>query len=329
MKKINFKVLYIEITHFCNQSCKHCYLDCSSEKELYPMNTQEIKKIITDFKNQGGWYVVLTGGEPFARKDIFEILDCIEENNLKFNVASNCLALNEEKIKKLGAYKCLDVIHTSILGSNEEEHNYISNSKGYNNVLRCLKLFEKYNIKVYIQITLAKEYIDKMEYIVDNLSEINGTIKFTPITNLGIKKDDYLYEKLVIKEEDYSRFYDKYNKLKEKYGELIEHSNLFTYEEVNKEIEYFKDKELYSLDYRCLVVRPDGEKSFSFVLNNPVSYGSALEGIEVDMDDRLIKYIDTLREVDKEILKIAKDKGMVNYDVLMNNLIEKAYANNN
>jgi len=86
---------------------------------------------------------------------------------MKFNVASNCLALNEEKIKKLGTYKNLDMVHTSILGSNEEEHNYISNSKGYNSVLTCLKLFEKYDIKSYIQITLAKDYINKIESIAD------------------------------------------------------------------------------------------------------------------------------------------------------------------
>ncbi len=75
-KKLNFlkfNTLYIEVTHSCNQNCKHCYLDCSMAKEKMPMSLEQIKDILLNFKLQGGHQVIITGGEPFVRKDIFEI----------------------------------------------------------------------------------------------------------------------------------------------------------------------------------------------------------------------------------------------------------------
>lgn len=117
MEKLNFKSLYFEITHFCNQRCRHCYLDGGIHNKLYELDTNQINGIIKRFNEQGGRFITITGGEPFTRNDIFEILDYIDNLNMKFLVATNCLLLNEEKINRLSQYKNLNGIHTSILGS--------------------------------------------------------------------------------------------------------------------------------------------------------------------------------------------------------------------
>ena len=67
------------------------------------MSTAQIIGILEEFKAQGGKYLVLTGGEPFMRKDIFSILDCAERLGLPFNLASNSLAMNEERRTRICA----------------------------------------------------------------------------------------------------------------------------------------------------------------------------------------------------------------------------------
>ena len=74
--------LYIEVTHACNQHCRHCYLDGGIHKKVEEMSTEQIKHIFTEFKAQGGRYVIFTGGEPLMRSDVFELLDCLEALNL-------------------------------------------------------------------------------------------------------------------------------------------------------------------------------------------------------------------------------------------------------
>jgi MoaA/NifB/PqqE/SkfB family radical SAM enzyme len=75
MEYLHIKTLYLEVTHACNQHCKHCYLDGGNNKLIAVMSTDQIKKIILEFKEQGGRYIILTGGEPIMRNVIFEILD--------------------------------------------------------------------------------------------------------------------------------------------------------------------------------------------------------------------------------------------------------------
>ena len=73
MNFLKIKTLYIELTHACNQYCKHCYLNGGIHHTVEEMSTEQIKKILHAFKEQGGKSVIITGGEPVMRKDIWEI----------------------------------------------------------------------------------------------------------------------------------------------------------------------------------------------------------------------------------------------------------------
>ena len=97
--------LYIEVTHACNQHCRHCYLDGGIHRKNEEMSTGQIKSIFAEFKNQGGKYVVFTGGEPLMRSDMFELLDCLDSLELRFTFASNSLGMNRERLEKLASYK--------------------------------------------------------------------------------------------------------------------------------------------------------------------------------------------------------------------------------
>ena len=75
MEYYKLNSLYIEVTHACNQHCRHCYLDGGIHKKCTEMTTEQIKSIFAEFKAQGGRYVIFTGGEPLMRNDVFELLD--------------------------------------------------------------------------------------------------------------------------------------------------------------------------------------------------------------------------------------------------------------
>ena len=52
-KRMNFlkiRTLYIELTHACNQHCKHCYLNGGTHHVVAEMSTEQVKKILREFK---------------------------------------------------------------------------------------------------------------------------------------------------------------------------------------------------------------------------------------------------------------------------------------
>ncbi len=62
----------LRVTSRCNLECLHCYsADSGCGKEL---TTQEIKSAIDILVDNGVGHITISGGEPFLRSDIFEIL---------------------------------------------------------------------------------------------------------------------------------------------------------------------------------------------------------------------------------------------------------------
>ena len=63
----------IDITHQCNLRCVHCYLGPQSKvKKMhgYEMHTSRLLSIIDEITAAGCLFFLITGGEPFLRKDL-------------------------------------------------------------------------------------------------------------------------------------------------------------------------------------------------------------------------------------------------------------------
>lgn len=76
-------VVFFVVTNKCNLRCKHCFVSnsvLSSPNSDLPL--QDIQKIILDLKKNNVFKVIITGGEPFLRKDIIDILSFVSKQGL-------------------------------------------------------------------------------------------------------------------------------------------------------------------------------------------------------------------------------------------------------
>ena len=86
------------ITPFCNLKCSYC--DGLLEKKknsISQLNTNEVKKVIKILRQKFD-YIFITGGEPFIRDDIVEILKYTKK--LKFKkiaINTNSILLPEKE----------------------------------------------------------------------------------------------------------------------------------------------------------------------------------------------------------------------------------------
>lgn len=315
--------LYIEVTHRCNQHCRHCYLDGGIHNKCAEMTTGQIKNIFAEFKKQGGKYVIFTGGEPLMRSDVFELLDCLETSGLHFTFASNSLGMNNERLEKLASYKCLEEYFTSILGATPEKHKAICGRDSFGAVLNSVEFFDKKGIKTFIQATLANDYLNDAEDILKLFEGFNNcSVKITPIASLGCKSEAEKKEnkKLIVPYERFEDFHKDLGKLCEKYPNCVGDDNIYCREQIEEMINGYKNDPLYSLCRHSVCVRPNGDLSFSYNMNNPYIFGKAYESIKIPMDEKFFEYIESLKKADEYILEKSYSRE-VEYDTETDNYL--------
>jgi MoaA/NifB/PqqE/SkfB family radical SAM enzyme/SAM-dependent methyltransferase len=81
--------LWIQINNACNLSCTHCLVS-SGPGGIPGMATEEIVKLVDRAKALGVERIYVTGGEPFLRKDIFDLIRHVTDHHgLEFIVLTN------------------------------------------------------------------------------------------------------------------------------------------------------------------------------------------------------------------------------------------------
>ena len=76
------------ITRECNLKCKHCYRDAGM-KDKDELSFEEGKRLLEDIALAGFKVVVLSGGEPLVRRDIFDIVRYAKQQGLRPVLGSN------------------------------------------------------------------------------------------------------------------------------------------------------------------------------------------------------------------------------------------------
>jgi MoaA/NifB/PqqE/SkfB family radical SAM enzyme len=149
--RVNF-----QLTNHCNLRCP----TCSKWKETNPeaeLTTQQWRGIINRISRFGlSPLVTLSGGEPFSRTDIFDILGYIADAGLQPVIISNGSLLNEAKISRLRQYP-IKQITLSLNGVQAATHDATRGVNGsFAKTFNSLELLAETQIPVVIETILMK-----------------------------------------------------------------------------------------------------------------------------------------------------------------------------
>ena len=90
------------ITARCNLTCEQCNI-IYANADVRECSIYEINKIADNFSKMGVAIILLTGGEPFARKDLPEIIKAFESRGIHVRMQTNGLATEEQIVKCIEA----------------------------------------------------------------------------------------------------------------------------------------------------------------------------------------------------------------------------------
>ena len=121
------------LSHRCNQACLFCYNGkrpgtpgCPHESEL---KLHEIRDILHQIHDAGTFFLTLTGGEPFVRNDIDDILTISDELGFAVEVLTNGTLITPQVAAMLARHR-IQIVIIPIFGAKAETHDAFVQLKG-------------------------------------------------------------------------------------------------------------------------------------------------------------------------------------------------------
>jgi SynChlorMet cassette radical SAM/SPASM protein ScmE len=256
--------VFIGLTNRCNLHCQHCNVSTTRDVNE-EMSTAEMKNLIAELSRQKIFKLVLTGGEPFVREDIFEILDFIQEQPLRFSINTNATLLDESSARRLTSNRRLDGVLVSVDGSNSEVHNRLRGAGAFEKGLRGLNHLARFAREKITIFTVVTKYnlndLENIAALVDSLSI--SSLRFEPLMYSG---NGFLNKEVLALDSIEMIFvYETVKQLKDKFGPLIGGN----YWEMGERFRNWQNETMAGNGkggemYNCggavtkLVIRPDG-----------------------------------------------------------------------
>ena len=95
--------LFLEITPRCNLSCIHCGSRCDEHAQTSEVSLEEFRTVLARIREEFGnrVFIVLTGGEPMLRTDIYELGDIICDLGFSWGMTTNATLIDERAAERL------------------------------------------------------------------------------------------------------------------------------------------------------------------------------------------------------------------------------------
>jgi AdoMet-dependent heme synthase len=91
------------LTQRCNLHCAHCYMSAFAGADTSrELSTEECRKVIGDIAVANpNVFLILTGGEPLLRKDLFELAACSADKGFTVVLGTNGVLLREPQARQM------------------------------------------------------------------------------------------------------------------------------------------------------------------------------------------------------------------------------------
>jgi SynChlorMet cassette radical SAM/SPASM protein ScmE len=160
------KNINIAITGRCNLRCKYCFY----ADEMTALQDLPTERWLAFFEELGRLKVMdvtLTGGEVFTRPDIFDLIDGVIANRMRYNLLSNGTLITEKILAEFDKGKRrlrLNSIQVSIDGSTAEV-NDLSRPHSFERAIRGLRLLKQAGFPLTVRTTINRHNLHDLENI--------------------------------------------------------------------------------------------------------------------------------------------------------------------
>lgn len=156
-----------EVTRKCNLNCVHCR--ASSERGPYPGELGKTKslEVLDQITAAGKPILILTGGEPLLREDIFDLAGHGTRMGLRMVMATNGTLITPEIVEKMKD-SGIKRVSISIDGADARDHDRFRQVPGaFKGAMKGIDLLKKGNVEFQINTTVTRHNVGRIEAILN------------------------------------------------------------------------------------------------------------------------------------------------------------------
>ena len=140
----------------CNLTCKHCYSISADIDFKGELDTEEVFTVMDDLKGFGVPVLILSGGEPLLRPDIFEISQRAKDMGFYVGLSTNGTLIDKHNIDAI-ADVGYDYVGISIDGM-QATHDVFRRKQGaFDASMAGIRLCRERDIKVGLRFTMTED----------------------------------------------------------------------------------------------------------------------------------------------------------------------------
>ena len=145
-----------ETTQRCNLHCVHCRCSSDQDSAVGDITTEGARKLIDDIAQVSTPVLVLSGGEPLLRPDIFDIAAYGTSKGFRMCMATNGTLVTEERCERMKAVD-IKMVSLSLDGPTAEVHDDFRQCAGaFEGVVRAAGLLREHGVKFLINSSFTR-----------------------------------------------------------------------------------------------------------------------------------------------------------------------------
>ncbi len=203
-----------EITRNCNLNCAHCRAAATNQDYAGELGTPAALQLIDQIAELGSPIVILTGGEPLMRPDVFELAEYGTARGLRMVMAPNGTLVTDTVAQKMAA-SGIQRISVSLDGATKERHDGFRGVEGaFDGALRGIAAAKARGIEFQINTTISRFNYDQIPEIL-KLAENLGAVALHIFLLVPTGRGKYILDQAITAEEYESTlnwFYDQKQK---------------------------------------------------------------------------------------------------------------------
>lgn len=138
--RVRLRSVSLAVSYQCNLSCIHCSAAKFLDRGSKDMGIEDFKRLGDQLAKMGVYIIQLTGGEPFLRRDLEDIIRCLDPRRFYISVNTNTTLVTPERLRSLKVAG-LDNVAISMDVWEAEEHERFRRRKGiHEQALRVLDM---------------------------------------------------------------------------------------------------------------------------------------------------------------------------------------------
>jgi radical SAM protein len=170
-------LVYWETTRACDLACKHCRAEAVHHRSPFELTTDDAKDLLSEiarFSSQRSPHLVLTGGDPLRRPDLFEIMEYARQLGITFSVTpAGTIRLTSKVIEDLKSAG-ISSLALSLDGSSDERHDKFRGVSGsFDWTRRAAIAARELQIPLQINTMVTAETLDDLPAIYEQVSQLD------------------------------------------------------------------------------------------------------------------------------------------------------------